>query len=140
MVNTVREVMTPDPLTAPVSTPVESVAELMRDHDVGSVPIVDDGQLAGVLTDRDIVVRCIAAGRHPAGTLAEEMCSGRDVHTVAPETSARDAAELMREHALRRLPVVEGGDLVGMVSIGDLAREQDPESPLADISTAPPNN
>lgn len=139
MANKVREVMTTDPLTAPASAPVETVAEMMRDNGLGSVPIIDDGQLAGILTDRDIVVRCIAMGRHPAGTLAGDLCSG-EIHTVGPDDTTKWAAQVMREQALRRLPVVDGSNLTGMVSIGDLALTEDPTSPLADISAAPPTS
>lgn len=139
MANTVREVMTSAPVTATSNTTIESVAELMRDHDVGSLPVVDEGRLTGIVTDRDIVVRCVALGRHPAGTLAGELCS-QETHAIGPNDSTKLAATIMREHALRRLPVVNEGDmLAGMVSIGDLARTQDPDSPLADISSARPN-
>lgn len=139
MASTVREVMSTDPVTVTSNTPLERVAELMRDHDIGSLPVVDEGRLTGVLTDRDIVVRCVALGRHPAGTLVGEMAS-QEMHVVRPDDSTKVAAKLMREHTLRRLPVIDdGSQLAGMVSIGDLARIQDPESPLADISSAPPN-
>lgn len=142
----IRDVMVTDPVTVSSQVPVETAAEMMREHDVGCLPVVDDGVLTGILTDRDIVVRCLANGRYPSATPTGDVCS-RDVHTVGPDDTTKTAAQVMRRHALRRLPVVEtpnptGGraQLKGMVSIGDLALSEDPESPLADISESPPNS
>lgn len=140
----IRDVMTTDPVTASSQLPVEKAAEMMREHDVGSIPVVDDGVLTGILTDRDIVVRCLASGRFPSATPTGDVCS-RELQTVWPDDTTKTAAQLMRRHALRRLPVVEVPNptgeeqvrLMGMVSIGDLARAEDPESPLADISESP---
>ena len=138
MAQTVREVMMPNPLAVDARTTVESAAQVMRENDIGDVLVTEDGVLRGILTDRDIVVRAIAAGRHPAATATGEVCSAT-VQTVAADDETSQAAEIMRQHALRRLPVVDETRLVGIVSIGDLAVADDPKSALADISAAPPN-
>ena len=91
------------------------------------------------MTDRDVVIRVIAEGRDPATTKVADVCS-TDVATVSPETPIATALGLMRDKAIRRIPVVEDGQPVGIVSLGDLAERQDPKSALADISSAPPNN
>jgi CBS domain-containing protein len=134
----IRDVMTTDTVTVGSTASLDSVAQLMRDNDVGCVPVVDEGELQGLVTDRDIVVRCLALGRQPAATPAGDVSSS-EVQTVTPEDSLHTAAGIMRDHALRRLPVVDGRKLVGMVTIGDLAGAVDQDSPLADISQAPPN-
>jgi CBS domain-containing protein len=106
---------------------------------VGDVLIVDDGRLHGVLTDRDIVIRAVATGRDASATSVSEICSDNPA-VVQPDTSAAEAVKALREGKVRRLPVVDGnGHPVGVVSIGDLARDRDPKSVLADISGAPPN-
>lgn len=133
----VKNIMTTDLVTASPFDPVDRIAAMMRQHDLGNLPVVDGGDLTGIVTDRDIVVRCVAMGRQPAATFASDVCSP-ELHTIDPEGSTKDAAAIMRQHALRRLPVVDGSKLVGMVSIGDLAQSQDPDSPLADISNAAP--
>lgn len=138
MAETVRELMVPSPLTVDARATVESAAHVMRENDIGDVLVTENGHLRGIVTDRDIVVRAIAAGRQPSATSVVDICSP-DIQVVdAAETPTR-AAEIMRENALRRLPVVEEGQLVGIVSIGDLAVASDPTSALADISAAPPN-
>lgn len=112
----------------------------MRDQDIGDVIVLDDSQeLFGVVTDRDLAVRLIAEGRDPAGVTIGEVCS-RDLQTLSVDDSVGDAVRLMSEKAIRRLPVIEDGRPVGIVSLGDLAATQDPESALADISAAPPNS
>jgi CBS domain-containing protein len=100
--------------------------------------VEEEGRAAGILTDRDIVVRAIAEGRDPGSTTVGEVCSS-DLTTLTPDQSIDDAVRLMREHDVRRLPVVQDGRPVGIVSLGDLAVELDPDSALADISAAPPN-
>jgi CBS domain-containing protein len=138
MADTVRDVMMPDPVTVDARTPIQSAAQIMRENDIGDVLVIQDGRLLGVLTDRDIVVRAIAGERHPAATFAGECCSP-EVTVVAADDSPDQAAALMREQALRRLPVIDDGHVVGIVSIGDLAVAEDPRSALADISAARPN-
>jgi len=130
--------MMPSPLTVDARTTIEAAAQVMRENDIGDVLVTEDGVLRGILTDRDIVVRAVAAGRHPAATSTGEVCSAA-IQTVGADDPTTQAAEIMRQHALRRLPVIEDSRLVGIVSIGDLAVADDPKSPLADISAAPPN-
>jgi len=96
----------------------------------------DSGSLRGVITDRDIVVRAVAKRLDPSTTALRDICS-RHVITLAPGDRPEEAVALMRTHSVRRIPVVENGLAVGMVSLGDLAVDRDPESALADISRAP---
>ena len=110
----------------------------MRDYDVGGIVVLDDGKPCGIVTDRDIVVRGLATGRDLETTSLGEICSC-DLVTVSRTDGVEDAVSLMRQRALRRLPVVDNETVVGIVSIGDLMLERDPESPLADISSAPAN-
>lgn len=134
------EVMTRDPITVPATASLEEAARLMRDNDIGDVLVVDDtGSLCGILTDRDIVVEGIAGGTNPASTSVDEVCS-HDPVSLGPDDPVAKAAKLMSERAIRRLPIVDNGSLVGIVSLGDLAQDRDPNSVLGEISEAPPNN
>jgi CBS domain-containing protein len=135
----IREVMTPDPRTVPATASVMDAARTMRENDVGGVIVLAHDRLYGILTDRDIVVRALAPGRDPAATRVADICS-RELLTISPTRSVEDATRLMREMSIRRLPVMEkGGQVVGIVSLGDLAARQDRRSALAEISVAPPN-
>ena len=135
----VRDVMTPDPLTVKEDQTVVEAARLMKEKGVGPILVMDDGHVEGIVTDRDIAVRVVAEGRDPNSVRVGEIAT-KDVRTVSPDDPADEAVRLMREKAVRRLPVVEGDKPVGIVSLGDLAQEKDPKSALADISEAPPNN
>jgi CBS domain-containing protein len=139
MAQTVRELMTQNVVTLPRTAPLRDAARRMKDSDIGDVIVMDDGTMCGVVTDRDIVVRAIAEGMDPDSVQLEEICS-HEVVSVSPDDSVDRAVQLMRERAVRRLPVVEGGAPVGIVSIGDLAIELDEHSGLADISAAESNN
>jgi CBS domain-containing protein len=111
----------------------------MRDRDIGDILVMEGERLQGIVTDRDIVVRCVAdRGDISSATLAD-ACSPELV-AVSPDTEIREAARIMADRAVRRLPVVENGRPVGMVSLGDLAIEQDPQSALGGISAARPND
>ena len=110
----------------------------MRDSNIGDVIVADNGQICGIVTDRDVVVRATAEGRDPAKTKLADICS-QELTTASPSDSVDQAVQLMRRKAIRRLPVVENGRAVGIVSIGDLAQERDPTSALSDISAAPSN-
>jgi CBS domain-containing protein len=121
------------------SAPLAEAARRMRDADIGDVIVTEDGTMCGVVTDRDIVVRAIAEGKDPQSATLGEICS-HEVVTVSADDPVDRAIELMRERAVRRLPVVDGGSPVGIVSIGDLAIERDSDSALADISAASGNN
>ncbi len=134
----VRDVMTTDLVTCPVDASLREAAQLMRDRSIGDVLVTRDGRLEGIVTDRDIVVRCIADGMS-ADSSVEQACSS-DLTTVSPDSDIARAIDLMSEQALRRLPVVEDGRPVGILSLGDLAVEREPNSALGDISSARPNN
>ena len=139
MTEYIRDVMTTNPETLPESTTVREAAETMRANDIGDVVIVDDnGAISGILTDRDIVVRVVAEGRDPRVTRIGDIAS-RELTAASPDDPVDRAVQLMRERAIRRLPVVDKGKPVGIVSIGDLALDRDPDSALADISAATPN-
>jgi acyl-CoA dehydrogenase len=136
----VEDVMT-EPVTVVLETAtLHDVAMFMKMHEIGDVLVVDAaGKLRGIVTDRDLVVRGLAEGLDPETTRAEEVCSKHELVTVAPDATVDAAVELMRECAIRRLPVVKDDRPVGIISIGDLARARDPESALGRISSAPPN-
>ena len=138
MAQQIRELMTPNPVVLPGTASVHEAARAMRDAEIGDVIVLEHNQVCGIVTDRDIVVRLVAEARDPASTTLADLCS-HAVVTVRPTDSIEDAVRLMRTHAIRRLPVVEGGQAVGIVSLGDLAVERDPHSALGDISSAPPN-
>jgi CBS domain-containing protein len=114
----IRDVMTSNPRTVSPEDTIQNAARIMRDEDTGVVPVVDNGRAVGVVTDRDIVVRAVADGQ--LNRSVRDIVSG-DVITATPDMSTNEAAELMSEHQVRRLPVVENERLVGIVSIGDLA-------------------
>jgi CBS domain-containing protein len=118
----VRDVMTPDVHALRAEDPVVEAARRMAEHDVGALPVCDgDGKLAGVVTDRDIVVRVIAAGLDPTSTPINAAMSGDEVVTADPDETVDHAVTKMKRAKVRRLPVVEGGRLVGMLSQGDIA-------------------
>jgi predicted transcriptional regulator len=121
--------MTADPVTAAADETLEEAARKMRDGAMGNVIVLEDGEVCGILTDRDIVVWGVAEGRAPGESQVADVCS-RDLIAVGPEDSVDRAVELMRENAIRGLPVVEDGQPVGIVAIGDLAIERDPRSAL----------
>lgn len=139
MTSAVHDIMTTELVTCPADATVAEAARLMRDHDIGDVLVTgdDDRQLLGIVTDRDLVVRSLADGSS-GNDLVGHLCSG-DLCTVDAASDVRDAARIMAERALRRLPVVDEGRLVGIVSLGDLAVEQGAESVLGSISAAAPN-
>ncbi len=138
MVQSVKDVMTTDLVSCDASTPLADAATLMRDRDIGDVLVTDGNTLRGIVTDRDIVVRCLAEGGDLSRATLADACSA-DLTTVEPDTGVDEAAKVMRDRAIRRLPVVEGGKAVGIVSIGDLAVTGDPKSALAGISASAPN-
>jgi CBS domain-containing protein len=138
MANTVRDVMTRDPVALQGRTTLQEAARTMRDRDVGTVLVLQDDSLCGIVTDRDIAVRAIAEGRDPSSTPLADITSDELV-SLAPSEPVDRAVELMRRYAVRRLPVVESGRPVGIVSLGDLAVERDPTSALGEISAAQPN-
>jgi CBS domain-containing protein len=116
----VRELMTTDITTAELGTTLEEIATIMRHEDVGAVPIVDDDEVVGIVTDRDIVVRCVAEGGDPGESTAEDVVT-EGLVTVSADSDVQEAVELMSRHQIRRLPVVREGRLEGMISLGDVA-------------------
>lgn len=138
MAQTVREVMTSPPITLEPSASLVDAARAMRERDVGTVVIAADDQIQGLVTDRDIVIRAVADARDPATTQVTDVISS-DLATLSPDDPVGTAVQRMRELAVRRLPVVEQGIPVGIVALGDLAVDRDPNSALADISASRPN-
>jgi CBS domain-containing protein len=119
--------------------PASAAARMLYRYNIGAVPVCsEDGRLRGIVTDRDIVLRCVAADSDPARTPIREIMS-KSVTTVSPTDDVRDAAHRMADAQVRRLPVVEGGRLVGMLSLGDMAKTQafdmEASKALSDISS-----
>ena len=139
MAQSIREVMTSDPRTVDVSATVADAAREMRDGNVGAIVVTREGTTHGIVTDRDIALRAVAEGRDPSSTSVEEICTP-SVQTLTPDQTVEEAIRLMQEQDIRRLPIVQDGRPAGIVSLGDLAVERDPDSVLADISSAAPNN
>ena len=139
MAQSIREVMTTDPRTVESGATVAEAAREMRDGDVGSVVVVENGTVAGIVTDRDIAVRVVAQGLDPDATRVSEVATMRPV-TLTVDQSVDDAIRLVREQNVRRIIVLQDGRAAGIVSLGDLAIERDTDSALADIASEPPNN
>jgi CBS domain-containing protein len=137
MTETIGDLMARDLVTCPLNADIRTAAASMRDEGTGDVVVVEGEDVRGIVTDRDIAVRAVAEGWGPDTPLADVL-SG-DLVSVAPDDRLEVAVDLMRERAVRRIPVVEDGRLVGIVSIGDLAIERDSDSALADISAAREN-
>ena len=134
----VQDIMTPDPVGVYFDQTIADTARIMRDAQVGAVLVVSGESLTGVVTDRDLVVRGLAAGGSPDDPVGP-LCSPKLVG-VAADADVAHAEQLIIDHAVRRLPVVDGdGQIVGMVSMGDLAVSADGDSPLAAVSRAQPN-
>jgi len=139
---TAREIMTPDATYCPEGTTAAEAARKMAEEGVGALPICDtDGHLAGVVTDRDIAVKVVAQGLDPNTALTDVIDRG-EVVTIGADDSVEEAIRTMKDHAVRRLPVIDGRSLVGMVSQADIARAM-PDAKIGDlvdaISSAPSN-
>ena len=127
MAKTAREVMTGGAECIGENDTVQDAAKRMAELDVGALPICgEDDRLKGMLTDRDIVVKVLAAGKDPATTTAGELGEGKPV-TIGADDSVDEALATMKDHKVRRLPVIDGHELVGIVSQGDLAKSIDEE-------------
>jgi CBS domain-containing protein len=138
-VREIRQVMTTPADAVRKSASVQEAARLMKAKDIGDVLVEDEqGRLAGILTDRDVAIRATAEGADPKTTKVEDAYT-RDVTALAPTDTVHDAVRMMRSKDVRRLPVVEGGKAVGIVSLGDISVETAPGSLLADISAASPD-
>ena len=125
MGKSVQDVMTSNPTSIDAGSSVVEAARIMKQEDVGIVPIVEDGRLVGTVTDRDIAVRVVAEGKDPQSVSVRELAS-TDLVTIDPQQDLDEALRLMASHQVRRLPVVEkDGRLVGIVAQADVAREAD---------------
>src|SRR3712207_1006784 len=133
MARFIRDVMTKSPTTVEVSATAHDAADVMRREDVGAVLVTSGGTLQGILTDRDIVVRAVADGRDPDEVAVSDIFTPQPA-TLSPDDAVEEAIRDMRSKGIRRLPVVEGGRPVGILSLGDLAVERDTDSALAEIS------
>jgi CBS domain-containing protein len=135
----VADIMTENVIALPSSAPILEAARQMRDFDVGVIVVKDGAKACGLVTDRDITVRVVAEGLDAATTPLSAVCT-RNLAALSPEDGVDRAIELMRERAIRRAPVVFEERLIGIVSLGDLAIERDPNSVLGTISAAQPNH
>jgi signal-transduction protein with cAMP-binding, CBS, and nucleotidyltransferase domain len=134
---TVDKIMTRNVTTLPESASVLDAARVMRDDDIGDVIVTKkDGTMMGIVTDRDLVVRGLANDREARKTTLADVCT-KNVISLEPSQTIADAIGTMSARAIRRIPVVENGKTVGMISLGDLAEARDPDSVLGRISTAP---
>ena len=126
-----REIMTKSVRTASPGDTIRQVAELMRDGDMGAVPILDNDKLVGIVTDRDIVVRSVAEGHDASTPIREAMTS--ELHTVRPDDFVFEAIRLMGDKQIRRIPVVgNSGELAGIISMADVALETEDELEIAE--------
>jgi CBS domain-containing protein len=139
-VRELREVMTPSPRTVTPDTSLSAAARLMREDDIGDVIVAEPAtqKAVGIVTDRDIAIRAVAESSDPDTTTVQDLVSS-DLVAAAPTDTVEDAVKLMQGLNVRRLPVVEDGRAIGVVSLGDLSVETDVGDALADISTAPPD-
>jgi CBS domain-containing protein len=138
MADSVRDLLKGDPVTVEASATVQDAAKLMDENDIGNVLVVENNEVQGIVTDRDIVVRVIAKGDGADASVREAATT--DLETLEPDASIDDAIQKMEQGNVRRLPVVEDGKPVGVISLGDLAQAKDKDSALANISSASPNN
>jgi len=140
---TAREIMTSDATCASVNDTLVDAARKMKELDVGALPICgEDNRLAGMVTDRDIVVKCLAEGGDPSSTKVGDLAEGKPV-TIGADDPVEEILRTMTQYGVRRLPVIDGHDLIGIVSQADVAKNL-PDDRVADlveaISKAPANN
>lgn len=126
-----RDIMTSSVTTASLGNTLREVAAMMREGDMGSVPVVEEGKLVGIVTDRDIVVRAVAEGKGPETSVAEAMTT--DIFSVKPDDFAFEAVRLMGDKQVRRIPVVDDdGKLAGIIAMADVALEMEDEREIAE--------
>jgi CBS domain-containing protein len=117
-----RDIMSPGAEFIGMDATIEDAARKLASHDIGVLPICNaEGRLQGMLTDRDIVVKVIAAGKDPVATTVEQVAQGTEVATIGADDSVEEALRTMKEHKVRRLPVIDGTKVIGMLSQGDIA-------------------
>lgn len=140
MVQTLKDIMSHEVISCSPDQTLKEAAELMSRHNIGSVPVANHGRLEGIITDRDITLRSAARGKDDDQVRVEECMTRDPLISGTPDMDGHEAARLMSEHQIRRLPVVENGRLIGMVSLGDLATEDqfqdEAEAALSGISSA----
>lgn len=139
----VREIMTESPRVADIGDTISDIARMLEKDDIGGVIVCnEDHRLQGMVTDRDIATQVVAAGLDPETTTAGDLVNGSEMITIGADDDLKEAVSTMREHAVRRLPVIDGRELVGIVSQADLAKHA-PESLIGamvdEISAAPDN-
>ena len=134
----IKEIMTKDVASAKPQDTIESVAQLMKQYDVGSVPVCDGNQVVGIVTDRDITLRCVAQGKDSKQVSARDVMTKNPV-TANPTMDIHEAAKIMSSKQIRRLPIVDNHNFVGMIALGDIAIESkltdNAGDALKDIST-----
>jgi CBS domain-containing protein len=135
----VRDIMSAAPACMAPGESVSAAARAMKRHGIGTVLVLTDGKFSGLVTDRDITVRVLAENRDPRTTRIGDICSGEPV-VLGPDDDLSEAARLVRDHAVRRIPVLRDGTPVGVVSVGDLALDGDATSALPVVSSAPPSS
>ena len=139
MGTSINEVMTHDPRTVSADSTLTDAARFMREDDVGALVVEREGSIAGIVTDRDIVVGAVADGCDPSSTPVGDVAT-TNVVTVTPDQDVEDVRRLMREHDVRRIVVEQGERAAGIVALGDLAVHGDAVGELTDISASSPNN
>lgn len=139
MGNTVRDVMTKDPVALSSDSSVTEAAKAMKDFRIGSVVVMEQDKPCGIVTDRDITVRAVATGSDPATTKLADICT-KDLAVVRPDQSVEDAIQVMKSHDVKRVVVMTDTKLEGIVSLGDLASRGVDEDLQDDLSRAEPNN
>ncbi len=138
MTRKVREIMSAAPACMAASESVSAAAKAMKERGIGTVLVLSGGRLAGLVTDRDIAIRILAENRDPLTTRLDDICSS-ELAVLSPDDAVETATRMVRDRAVRRLPVMADGTPVGVVSIGDLALDEDEGSALSRISAFGPN-
>lgn len=130
---TVEQLMTKSVISVSPNQTIEEAARLMNEHNIGAIPVVENNQLMGMVTDRDITIRSTADGGNEKQPVSQVMTN--EIVSVSPQTDVEEAARLMAEKQIRRLPVLENNQIVGMVSLGDVATEQQFDSTAEEALT-----
>ena len=138
MTRKVRDIMSAAPVCMAATESVSAAARAMKERGIGTVLVVSGGRLGGLVTDRDITIRVLAENRDPLITRLGDICTG-ELALLSPDDDVQHAARLVRERAVRRLPVIADGIPVGVVSISDLALDRDERSALSEISATAPD-
>ncbi len=139
MTRKMRDIMSPAPMCMASSESVAAAARAMKEGGTGTVLIVSDGRLSGLITERDIMVRVLAENRDPLTTLVGDICTG-ELAVLGPDDDVAEAIRLVRERAVRRIPVLAGGVAVGMVYIGDLAPDRNEQAVLTGLAAVRPDS